>query len=191
MRERSTHLGDVSDGVTPGQGDNVVNAADASLLRAAEAQLRELGECRLDEGKTILAVVGHELPRKAGAGAQILATRNGWTQVAVDGWLHVSVLGPKRDSFPLSVSSPNGALMRAAADRKAQRPGLVMAAIYRQLLLEIQRELETPIAKGILAGQFIAGHTIAVDVEHERLRFAQLDPDQLPVIAAEEPVGRV
>ena len=28
------HLGDVSDGVTPGQGDNVVNAADASLLGA-------------------------------------------------------------------------------------------------------------------------------------------------------------
>ena len=27
-----------------------------------------------------------------------------------------------------------------AADRKAQRPGLVMAAIYRQLLLEIQRD---------------------------------------------------
>jgi len=46
---------------------------------------------------------------KAGAGAQILATKNGWTQVAVDGWLHVSVLGPKRDSFPVSVKSPNGA----------------------------------------------------------------------------------
>ena len=27
-----------------------------------------------------------------------------------------------------------------AADRKAQRPGLVMAAIYRQLLMEIQRD---------------------------------------------------
>ena len=61
----------------------------------------------------------------------------------------------------------------------------------RPLKRAIQRELETPIAKGILGGQFIAGHTIAVDVEHERLRFAQLDPDQLPVIAAEEPVGRV
>jgi ATP-dependent Clp protease ATP-binding subunit ClpB len=60
----------------------------------------------------------------------------------------------------------------------------------RPLKRAIQRELETPIAKGILGGQFSAGHTIAVDVEHERLRFQQLDPDQLPVIAPEEPVGR-
>ncbi len=29
----------------------------------------------------------------------------------------------------------------------------------------IQRELETPIAKGILGGQFTGGHTVAVDVE--------------------------
>ena len=41
----------------------------------------------------------------------------------------------------------------------------------RPLKRAIQRELENPIAKGILAGQFSGGHTIVVDVEHERLRF--------------------
>ena len=52
----------------------------------------------------------------------------------------------------------------------------------RPLKRAIQRELETPIAKGILAGQFTAGHTIAVDVEHERLRFMQREPAKLPVL---------
>ncbi|MEB3184548.1 MAG: ATP-dependent chaperone ClpB [Cyanobacteriota bacterium] len=52
----------------------------------------------------------------------------------------------------------------------------------RPLKRAIQRELETPIAKGILAGQFSAGHTIAVDVANERLRFQQFDPAQLPVL---------
>ncbi|MBU6250102.1 MAG: ATP-dependent chaperone ClpB [Cyanobacteria bacterium REEB417] len=52
----------------------------------------------------------------------------------------------------------------------------------RPLKRAIQRELETPIAKGILAGQFSAGHTIAVDVEHERLRFAQRDAAKLPAL---------
>ena len=52
----------------------------------------------------------------------------------------------------------------------------------RPLKRAIQRELETPIAKGILAGHFTGGHTIAVDVEHERLRFQQFDPAQLPVL---------
>ncbi len=43
----------------------------------------------------------------------------------------------------------------------------------RPLKRAIQRELETPIAKAILAGTFPAGSTIAVDVENERLRFQQ------------------
>ena len=43
----------------------------------------------------------------------------------------------------------------------------------RPLKRAIQRELETPIAKGILAGQFSSGHTISVDVEAEVLRFQQ------------------
>jgi ATP-dependent Clp protease ATP-binding subunit ClpB len=56
----------------------------------------------------------------------------------------------------------------------------------RPLKRAIQRELETPIAKGILGGQFTGGHTIAVDVESEgdsqRLRFQQSDPAKLPVL---------
>jgi ATP-dependent Clp protease ATP-binding subunit ClpB len=56
----------------------------------------------------------------------------------------------------------------------------------RPLKRAIQRELETPIAKGILAGQFSGGHTIGVDVQVEgdsrRLHFQQFDPAQLPVL---------
>jgi ATP-dependent Clp protease ATP-binding subunit ClpB len=65
----------------------------------------------------------------------------------------------------------------------------------RPLKRAIQRELETPIAKGILAGHFTSGHTIAVDVEtvepgsgngaatnERRLRFQQTDPAKLPVL---------
>jgi ATP-dependent Clp protease ATP-binding subunit ClpB len=43
----------------------------------------------------------------------------------------------------------------------------------RPLKRAIQRELETPIAKAILAGTFPPGATIAVDVDNERLRFQQ------------------
>ncbi|MEB3305260.1 MAG: ATP-dependent chaperone ClpB [Cyanobacteriota bacterium] len=49
----------------------------------------------------------------------------------------------------------------------------------RPLKRAIQRELETPIAKAILAGTFPAGSTIAVDVEHERLRFQQASAAEL------------
>ncbi|NDG75676.1 MAG: ATP-dependent chaperone ClpB [Synechococcaceae bacterium WB8_1B_136] len=56
----------------------------------------------------------------------------------------------------------------------------------RPLKRAIQRELETPIAKGILAGQFSGGHTITVDVEtgagQQQLRFQQSEPAQLPVL---------
>jgi ATP-dependent Clp protease ATP-binding subunit ClpB len=52
----------------------------------------------------------------------------------------------------------------------------------RPLKRAIQRELETPIAKGILAGQFTPGHNIEVDIEHERLRFAQRDAAKVPVL---------
>ncbi len=61
----------------------------------------------------------------------------------------------------------------------------------RPLKRAIQRELETPIAKGILAGQFTTGHTINVDVDSpssdpdqaRTLRFHQGDPAKLPVLA--------
>jgi len=56
----------------------------------------------------------------------------------------------------------------------------------RPLKRAIQRELETPIAKGILGGHFTGGHTVAVDVESagekQQLRFQQMDPSKLPVL---------
>ncbi|MEI8250775.1 MAG: ATP-dependent chaperone ClpB [Synechococcus sp. ELA057] len=52
----------------------------------------------------------------------------------------------------------------------------------RPLKRAIQRELETPIAKGILAGRFIDGSTINVSVENERLEFQALDPSRLPAL---------
>ena len=53
----------------------------------------------------------------------------------------------------------------------------------RPLKRAIQRELETPIAKGILAGTFTGGHTVAVEVQGEGLEFSQRDPARLPVLA--------
>ena len=52
----------------------------------------------------------------------------------------------------------------------------------RPLKRAIQRELETPIAKGILGGQFSPGHDVAVDVENGQLRFLQVDPSKLPLL---------
>lgn len=47
----------------------------------------------------------------------------------------------------------------------------------RPLKRSIQRELETPIAKSILRGEFKDGNTIFVDVENERLSFKRLPVD--------------
>jgi ATP-dependent Clp protease ATP-binding subunit ClpB len=52
----------------------------------------------------------------------------------------------------------------------------------RPLNRAIQRELETPIAKGILGGKFNSGHTISVDVVNERLHFEQHEPTKMPVL---------
>jgi ATP-dependent Clp protease ATP-binding subunit ClpB len=52
----------------------------------------------------------------------------------------------------------------------------------RPLKRAIQRELETPIAKGILAGQFTGGHTIAVAVQDGCLRFEQHEPARMPLL---------
>jgi ATP-dependent Clp protease ATP-binding subunit ClpB len=46
----------------------------------------------------------------------------------------------------------------------------------------IQRELETPIAKGILASTFTGGHTVAVETQGNGLQFSQRDPARLPVL---------
>jgi ATP-dependent Clp protease ATP-binding subunit ClpB len=56
----------------------------------------------------------------------------------------------------------------------------------RPIKRAIQRELETPIAKGILGGVFTGGHTITVDVategEARKLRFQQSEPAKLPLL---------
>ena len=41
----------------------------------------------------------------------------------------------------------------------------------RPMKRAIQQQLENPLAQQILAGNFVAGDTIKVDVEHETLRF--------------------
>ncbi len=57
----------------------------------------------------------------------------------------------------------------------------------RPLKRAIQRELETPIAKAILAGTFPASSTIAVDVdrqgENPRLRFRPAEPAEIQAVA--------
>jgi ATP-dependent Clp protease ATP-binding subunit ClpB len=54
----------------------------------------------------------------------------------------------------------------------------------RPLKRAIQRELETPIAKAILAGSFAAGSSMVVDVEDERLRFLPAAPAVVPALPA-------
>jgi len=43
----------------------------------------------------------------------------------------------------------------------------------RPMKRAIQQQLENPLAQQILAGNFVAGDTIKVDVEHEMLQFAK------------------
>ena len=52
----------------------------------------------------------------------------------------------------------------------------------RPLKRAIQRQLETPIAKAILAGQFLAGTAVAVSVLEGRLHFQAQDPARLPAL---------
>jgi ATP-dependent Clp protease ATP-binding subunit ClpB len=52
----------------------------------------------------------------------------------------------------------------------------------RPLKRAIQRELETPIAKAILAGQFLSGSAVAVSVQEGRLHFQPQEPARLPVL---------
>jgi len=52
----------------------------------------------------------------------------------------------------------------------------------RPLKRAIQRELETPIAKAILAGQFLAGSAVAVSLQEGRLHFQPQEQARLPVL---------
>jgi len=71
--------------------------------------------------------------------------------------------------------------LRVEADALDWLAGVGYDPVYgaRPLKRAIQRELETPIAKAILAGTFTPGATIAVRVENERLAFAVAEPATL------------
>jgi ATP-dependent Clp protease ATP-binding subunit ClpB len=52
----------------------------------------------------------------------------------------------------------------------------------RPLKRAIQRELETPIAKGILGGSFVGGQSVRVAVQNERLHFEAVEPARMPAL---------
>jgi ATP-dependent Clp protease ATP-binding subunit ClpB len=52
----------------------------------------------------------------------------------------------------------------------------------RPLKRAIQRHLETPIAKAILAGTFPEGSTIRVEVQDEQLHLSAAEPARLPAL---------
>ncbi len=74
--------------------------------------------------------------------------------------------------------------LQVSADALDWLAGVGYDPVYgaRPLKRAIQRELETPIAKGILGGKFSPGHDVAVDVENGQLRFQQVDPSKLPLL---------
>jgi ATP-dependent Clp protease ATP-binding subunit ClpB len=52
----------------------------------------------------------------------------------------------------------------------------------RPLKRAIQRELETPIAKGILGGSFVGGQSVRVAVQNERLLFEAVEPARMKAL---------
>lgn len=70
--ETTARHGIVVDMVATSEISVSLTAVEPEPLERAAEELRAVGECRLDKGKTILAIVGHNLPRRAGAGASIL-----------------------------------------------------------------------------------------------------------------------
>ncbi len=74
--------------------------------------------------------------------------------------------------------------LQVSADALDWLAGVGYDPVYgaRPLKRAIQRELETPIAKGILGGKFSPGHDVAVDVENGQLRFQQVDASKLPLL---------
>ncbi|HUO51693.1 MAG TPA: hypothetical protein VMT93_04175 [Gemmatimonadaceae bacterium] len=105
-------------------------AAQAGAPQAGAATVTAATEFRLAPDGRVLAQL------RPGAGVRTVTQSGGWTQVVLDGWLHVSVIGPRKDSFALTVKSPNGALMRATADRN----GAVVAQLEDGMgLMQSQR----------------------------------------------------
>lgn len=79
-----------------------LSAADTQCLRKVMADAAHLGQCRLDTDKTILAVVGQELPTSAGAAASIIAA--------------VSTAGVNIEMLSYSAGSINLSMVIADAD---------------------------------------------------------------------------
>jgi aspartate kinase len=94
--EATTRRGLVVDMVTTSEVSVSLSAADGELLRAVAADLADLGECRIDSGKTILAVVGHSLPVQAGAAAHI-------TSAVADAGVNIEMLSYASGSINVSM----------------------------------------------------------------------------------------
>ena len=62
----------VIDMVTTSEISVSLSCADVETLARVHVEAQKLGECRLDHGRTILAVVGQNLPTRSGLGALIL-----------------------------------------------------------------------------------------------------------------------
>lgn len=94
--EATTRRGLVVDMVTTSEVSVSISAADGEILRAVAADLADLGECRIDSGKTILAVVGHSLPTQAGAAAHI-------TSAVADAGVNIEMLSYASGSINVSM----------------------------------------------------------------------------------------
>jgi aspartate kinase len=70
--ETAARHGVVVDMVATSEISVSLSAADLDPLRRMAEELGAIGECRVVTGKTILAVVGHPLPERAGIGAKVL-----------------------------------------------------------------------------------------------------------------------
>lgn len=70
--EAASRSGTVVDMVATSEISVSLTAADPEALDRAAENLKPLGECRMLSGKTILVVVGHDLPSRAGIGRSIL-----------------------------------------------------------------------------------------------------------------------
>ena len=92
----TTRRGLVVDMVTTSEVSVSLSAADADLLRSVAADIGHLGTCRVDTGKTILAVVGHSLPTKAGAAAHI-------TSAVADAGVNIEMLSYASGSINVSM----------------------------------------------------------------------------------------
>ena len=94
--EATTRRGLVVDMVTTSEVSVSISAADTELLRAVASDIEPLGECRIDTGKTILAVVGHHLPVQAGAASHI-------TSAVADAGVNIEMLSYASGSINVSM----------------------------------------------------------------------------------------